>query len=204
MPAVERDASARPLGITLRLLLHLQVHQLAWQSRWPQYAHGVRVSARHERFGLMWWNVRSFEDALLTREPNPIISAILSRFILNLKPGTRNTGYATRRLAWRTQLNGGCTRRSDNISITVQTVLAEYFKSSERTVFWNDELKANVDPFQGMETGFFAADWDFKVRRAFFLGRGMSLTMVFGLLAQHSASARRASALPLCRHQVHS
>lgn len=51
----------------------------------------------------------------------------------------------------------------DQISSTVATVLSEYFKSSERTVFWNDDLKKNVDPFDGIEGGFFAADWDFKV-----------------------------------------
>jgi hypothetical protein len=52
----------------------------------------------------------------------------------------------------------------DQISTTVATVLSEYFKSSERTMFWNDDFKINVDPFEGMETGFFATDWDFKVR----------------------------------------
>lgn len=51
----------------------------------------------------------------------------------------------------------------DQISSTVATVLSEYFKSSERTIFWNDDLKRNVDPFEGLEGGFFAADWDFKV-----------------------------------------
>jgi hypothetical protein len=52
----------------------------------------------------------------------------------------------------------------DQISTTVASVLSDYFKSSERTVFWNDELKRNVDPFVGLEGGFFTADWDFKVR----------------------------------------
>lgn len=53
----------------------------------------------------------------------------------------------------------------DQISSTLQAVLAEYFKSTERTVFWDDERKANIDPFQEMETGFFTADWDLKVRQ---------------------------------------
>jgi hypothetical protein len=52
---------------------------------------------------------------------------------------------------------------TDQISATVASVLSEYFKTSERTIFWDDELKANVDPFEGLEGGFFAADWDFKV-----------------------------------------
>jgi hypothetical protein len=42
-------------------------------------------------------------------------------------------------------------------------VLAEHSKSSERTVFWDDDLGANVDPFKGVDGGFFAADWDTKV-----------------------------------------
>ena len=52
----------------------------------------------------------------------------------------------------------------DQISTTVAAVLSDYFKASERTIFWNDELKRNVDPFVGLEGGFFLADWDFKVR----------------------------------------
>lgn len=52
----------------------------------------------------------------------------------------------------------------DQISTTVATVLSDYFKASERTIFWNDELKRNVDPFVGLDGGFFLADWDFKVR----------------------------------------
>ena len=51
----------------------------------------------------------------------------------------------------------------DQISTTVATVLSEYFKSSERTIFWDDDLKKNIDPFDGLQGGFFAADWDFKV-----------------------------------------
>lgn len=52
---------------------------------------------------------------------------------------------------------------SDQISTTVASVLSEYFKSSERTIFWNDDLKANSDPFDSVKGGFFAASWDFKV-----------------------------------------
>ncbi|KAH9898219.1 hypothetical protein C8Q73DRAFT_684030 [Cubamyces lactineus] len=86
-----------------------------------------------------------FEEALLSPEPNPIMTQILARFILNLRPGTRNLS-------------------SDVISSTVAGVLQEYFKTTERTVFWDDTLKANVDPFQDMPGGFFAADWDMKLK----------------------------------------
>ena len=52
---------------------------------------------------------------------------------------------------------------TDQISSTVASVLSEYFKSSERTIFWNDDLQMNVDPFERLEGGFFATDWSFKV-----------------------------------------
>ncbi|KAL9716492.1 hypothetical protein Ac2012v2_000940 [Leucoagaricus gongylophorus] len=89
-------------------------------------------------------SVMDFEDALLSREPNDILTKILGRFILNLKPQTRNLS-------------------TDQISMTLMGVLSEYFKTNERTVFWNDDIKANVDPFQGEESGFFAADWNLKL-----------------------------------------
>ncbi|GBE77729.1 hypothetical protein SCP_0106110 [Sparassis crispa] len=86
-----------------------------------------------------------FEEALLSNEPNPVMTQILSRFVLNLRPQTRNVS-------------------SDVISSTVVTVLQDYLKSSERTVFWDEELKTNVDPFHGMAQGFFAAHWDLKLK----------------------------------------
>jgi hypothetical protein len=55
---------------------------------------------------------------------------------------------------------------ADQISNTVAAVLSEYFKSSERTIFWNDDTRRNEDPFEQLEGGFFAADWDFKVSLA--------------------------------------
>ncbi|KAJ7207383.1 hypothetical protein B0H12DRAFT_1034470 [Mycena haematopus] len=86
-----------------------------------------------------------FEQALLSQEPNTILTQLLARFILNLRPQTRNLSI-------------------DQISTTVATVLSEYLKSSERTIFWDDQLKMNKDPFEGLEGGFFTADWDFKLK----------------------------------------
>lgn len=51
----------------------------------------------------------------------------------------------------------------DQISATLNAVLADAFKASERTVFWDDELRANMNPFADLDGGFFAADWDLKV-----------------------------------------
>ncbi|KAJ7446470.1 hypothetical protein B0H11DRAFT_2084887 [Mycena galericulata] len=87
-----------------------------------------------------------FEEALLSQEPNTILTQLLARFILNLRPQTRNLSI-------------------DQISTTVATVLSEYLKSSsERTIYWDDQLKMNKDPFEGLEGGFFTADWDFKLK----------------------------------------
>lgn len=51
----------------------------------------------------------------------------------------------------------------DQISSTLSNVLTDAFKGSERTVFWDDQLGANVDPFAKLEGGIFTADWDLKV-----------------------------------------
>lgn len=51
----------------------------------------------------------------------------------------------------------------DQISSTLSSVLSDTFKTSERTIFWDDKRGANVDPFANLEGGFFAADWILKV-----------------------------------------
>ncbi|KAJ2914273.1 hypothetical protein MD484_g6148, partial [Candolleomyces efflorescens] len=56
------------------------------------------------------------------------MTRLLTHFILNLKPQTRNLS-------------------TDQISTTVAGVFAEFLKTPGRTVFWDDELNANVDPF---------------------------------------------------------
>lgn len=55
----------------------------------------------------------------------------------------------------------------DQISATLNAVLADAFKASERTIFWDDEVRANMNPFADLEGGFFAADWDLKVSHRF-------------------------------------
>ncbi|KIJ66279.1 hypothetical protein HYDPIDRAFT_87027 [Hydnomerulius pinastri MD-312] len=86
-----------------------------------------------------------FENALLMPGPDPILSKILQQFILNLRPQTRNLSV-------------------DQISSTLSSVLADAFKGSERTVFWDDDLNANVDPFANLAGGIFTADWDLKLK----------------------------------------
>lgn len=52
-------------------------------------------SALQNAIAYEWRDATSFEDALLSPEPNLIMTQILSRFVLNLRPGTRNL-----RCAW--------------------------------------------------------------------------------------------------------
>ena len=94
------------------------------------------------------------------------MTQILTRFILNLRPGTRNVrsvGFLPCPQTQGAQLEPSCLNSSDQISSTLSGVLVDYTKSSERTVFWDDDLGGNVDPFKGVDGGFFAADWDTKV-----------------------------------------
>ncbi|KDR85452.1 hypothetical protein GALMADRAFT_218548 [Galerina marginata CBS 339.88] len=101
------------------------------------------TNLRHKVEGLE--SPMDLEEALMLKEPNNIVTQLLVQFVVNLKPQTRNLS-------------------TDQISTTVASVLSEYFKSSERTIFWDEDLKVNVDPFEGLEGGFFATDWDFKLK----------------------------------------
>ncbi|KAI0095098.1 hypothetical protein BDY19DRAFT_916277 [Irpex rosettiformis] len=85
------------------------------------------------------------EDAILVKEANPIMTQILARFIRNLRPQTRNLS-------------------SDVISTTVATVVQEFSRSNERSVFWNDDLKKNLDPFAGSDNDFWKMNWDTKLK----------------------------------------
>ncbi|KAK7058377.1 hypothetical protein VNI00_002011 [Paramarasmius palmivorus] len=85
------------------------------------------------------------ENALLLKEPNTIVNSVLTHFILNLRPQARNLS-------------------ADQLSTTIASVLADYFKTSERTVFWDEELNKNVDPLQGIDGGFYSASWDLKLK----------------------------------------
>jgi len=85
------------------------------------------------------------ETALKAPGPDPILCKVLQHFILNMRPQTRTLSV-------------------DQISTTVAGVLADYTKTPERTVFWDEDLNANVDPLANVEGGIFAADWDLKVR----------------------------------------
>ncbi|KAI0785032.1 hypothetical protein C8Q75DRAFT_794775 [Abortiporus biennis] len=89
-----------------------------------------------------------FENALISPEANTIMTQILSRFVLNLKPQTRNLS-------------------ADAIPSTISSIFIEHFKSNERMVFWDDTLKANIDPMQTLDPaagGFWGSSWDLKLK----------------------------------------
>ncbi|KAF9041719.1 hypothetical protein BDZ89DRAFT_1090131 [Hymenopellis radicata] len=85
------------------------------------------------------------EECLMTKEANPVLMQILKAFVLNLRPQTRNLGI-------------------EQISATISGVLADYFKTSERSVFWDDTLRRNVDPLHDLQGTFFEASWDLKLK----------------------------------------
>ncbi|EJD51911.1 hypothetical protein AURDEDRAFT_55949 [Auricularia subglabra TFB-10046 SS5] len=83
------------------------------------------------------------EAALLSNQPEPVLEQILQRFVKNLRPKKGNVA-------------------AESISHTVSLVVADYLKLPERSVFWDDELEANMNPLE--EVGFFSAPWDTKLR----------------------------------------
>ena len=90
---------------------------------------------------------------------------------------------------------------SDVISASITSLIQEHIKGSERGVFWNEELKTNEDPLQGIEKGFWGAPWDLKVQTYAFLLELFSLYSCLSIIAQNPAAARRATALSLSRSQ---
>ncbi|KZV74826.1 hypothetical protein PENSPDRAFT_152821 [Peniophora sp. CONT] len=91
-------------------------------------------------------NVMDFEESIVASGPHPLLHAVLARFVLNLKPTTRNTS-------------------ADKFSGTLHSVLSEYFAKGERTVFWDDDLMRNIDPFPSLENGsVFSAPWHIKLK----------------------------------------
>ncbi|KAF8526450.1 hypothetical protein JB92DRAFT_3108245 [Gautieria morchelliformis] len=90
--------------------------------------------------------ITDLEEALLFNGPHQVIEQILARFILNLRPQTRNIG-------------------PEVISSTVAAFFAEWMAKSERTTFWDERQMRNLDPFAGQDpNGFFKLSWDLKLR----------------------------------------
>jgi hypothetical protein len=61
---------------------------------------------------------------------------------------------------------------------TLSTLLSDFFRTSERGVFWDHDKRANMDPLEGLSNGFWDAVWDLKVRsRCEALGVGVDASV---------------------------
>ncbi|KDQ20327.1 hypothetical protein BOTBODRAFT_27751 [Botryobasidium botryosum FD-172 SS1] len=84
-----------------------------------------------------------FEEALLSSGAHPVIEAILCKFILTLRPNSRNVDAA-------------------RLPKHLAAVMDELSRSSERGVWWNETTRENVNPLAGTD-GFFSLDWNLKL-----------------------------------------
>jgi hypothetical protein len=123
----------------------------------------VSTSCYQRAFAEFVW-CTSLEEALLFPGPTPVLEQVLARFVLNLRPGSRNTGYVY--LTWRV----GSTQnlRSHDISPNLiaratQSILEEFLRTSERSCWWDDSLNHNIDPFAGHQGDVFTLPWETKV-----------------------------------------
>ncbi|KAF8756238.1 hypothetical protein RHS01_04818 [Rhizoctonia solani] len=117
-------------------------------SRWETayvYAFIVKFTSLRGKDGLE--SPTDLEEALLFPGPSPVLEQVLARFVLNLRPGSRNTGHDI----------------SPNlIARTTQSLLDEFLRTSERSCWWDDSLHRNLDPFAGHEGDVFTLPWETK------------------------------------------
>ncbi|KAG9103656.1 hypothetical protein FRC06_009027 [Ceratobasidium sp. 370] len=85
------------------------------------------------------------EEALLFPGPTPVLEQVLSRFVLNLRPGSRNTG-------------------PNSIARTTQTIMEEFLRTNERSCWWDDALHQNADPFAYHDGDLFTLPWETKTQ----------------------------------------
>ncbi|CAE7152644.1 unnamed protein product [Rhizoctonia solani] len=115
-------------------------------SRWETayvYAFIVKFTNLRGKDGLE--SPVDLEEALLFPGPTPVLEQVLARFVLNLRPGSRNTG-------------------PNLIARTTQSLLDEFLRTSERSCWWDDALHRNVDPFLGHDGDVFTLPWETKLQ----------------------------------------
>ncbi|EUC63947.1 hypothetical protein RSOL_432940 [Rhizoctonia solani AG-3 Rhs1AP] len=115
-------------------------------SRWETayvYAFIVKFTTLRGKDGLE--SPVDLEEALLFPGPTPVLEQVLARFVLNLRPGSRNTG-------------------PNLIARTTQSLLDEFLRTSERSCWWDDVLHRNTDPFLGHEGDVFTLPWETKLQ----------------------------------------
>ncbi|KDN41457.1 hypothetical protein RSAG8_07407, partial [Rhizoctonia solani AG-8 WAC10335] len=115
-------------------------------SRWETayvYAFIVKFTTLRGKDGLE--SPVDLEEALLFPGPTPVLEQVLARFVLNLRPGSRNTS-------------------PNLIARTTQSLLDEFLRTNERSCWWDDALCRNVDPFLGHEGDVFTLPWETKLQ----------------------------------------
>ncbi|CAE6463851.1 unnamed protein product [Rhizoctonia solani] len=115
-------------------------------SRWETayvYAFIVKFTNLRGKDGLE--SPVDLEEALLFPGPTPVLEQVLARFVLNLRPGSRNTG-------------------PNLIARTTQSLLDEFLRTNERSCWWDDVLRRNTDPFLGHDGDVFTLPWETKLQ----------------------------------------
>ncbi|KAG8824781.1 hypothetical protein FRC19_001075 [Serendipita sp. 401] len=96
-------------------------------------------------------DVTDLENAILddSGKVNILLEQVILRFILNLRPNTRNTS-------------------SDQIPATLSSILHEFLKDKdrprERTVFWDYNSDSNVMPAKDQGGDLWSYSWDLKLK----------------------------------------
>ncbi|KAG8681153.1 hypothetical protein FRC09_017722, partial [Ceratobasidium sp. 395] len=120
------------------------------------------------------------EEALLFPGPTPVLEQVLSRFVLNLRPGSRNTGNDI----------------SPNlIARTTQTIMEEFLRTSERSYWWDDALHQNLDPFAQHDGDLFTLPWETKLQHSA-LVRDIIDTVWGARPAKHRKGAKKEAPSP--------
>ncbi|KAG8906743.1 hypothetical protein FRB99_006234 [Tulasnella sp. 403] len=87
------------------------------------------------------YDAMGFEEALLAPGFNQILFDTLVKFLHMLRPERQE--FTT----------------PDNVDTLLKSILVQFCKSKERTVWWDDNVKANIHPFVDTPPDFFALSW---------------------------------------------
>ncbi|KAH8835490.1 hypothetical protein DL96DRAFT_1455720 [Flagelloscypha sp. PMI_526] len=91
-----------------------------------------------------WESCMDLENALVSSDGDDILQQILVAFITKLKPTTRNLA-------------------KEQLTSTFRSLLSEAVSQRVQTVFWDEGLQKNVDPFENNQSDIFSATWDVKL-----------------------------------------
>ncbi|KAH7334402.1 hypothetical protein B0J17DRAFT_673207 [Rhizoctonia solani] len=158
-PNEEPQLKEEPPKVTTLLEPNADHPSSRWETAYV-YAFIVKFTNLRGKDGLE--SPVDLEEALLFPGPTPVLEQVLARFVLNLRPGSRNTG-------------------PNLIARTVQSVLDEFLRTNERSCWWDDALHRNLDPFLGHDGDVFTLPWETKLQ---------ILRQLVDYQLQHSAPVR--------------